>query len=197
MRDRLHFARRAMGEGFEWLAGVADHIGRLLTVVALVVGLPAGLALVALGWWAVAVSVALLALLVFSEGAFRAWHRLDQDVNRDFPRHALKIDPPWSGEIPVTSVATGHTPRLLFVPLTFTNREPTRRVSLQFELLWTRVFGGEQILGPYISRLLACRWATDPRPPEMGRGEGGWPGRGGDAALEGRRAEGGGPRPPA
>jgi hypothetical protein len=66
-----------MKEGLEWLGGVTNHVERLLTVAALVVGLPAGLALIALGWWAVAVSAGLLAMLVFFEGAFRAWHSLE------------------------------------------------------------------------------------------------------------------------
>lgn len=113
-----------MSEGWQWLGGVTEHVGRLLTVVALVVGLPAGLALVALGWWAVVVGAALLVLLVFAEGAFRVWHAIDRDLNRDFPHHALKVDPAWSAEIPVEPQ---YTPRVLFLPITFTNREPARR----------------------------------------------------------------------
>jgi hypothetical protein len=46
MQDRFQFARREVAEGWDWLVGVTDHIGRPLTVGALVVGLPAGLALV-------------------------------------------------------------------------------------------------------------------------------------------------------
>lgn len=145
MRERLVLAQRAISEGWDWLAGVTDHVGRLVTVVALVIGLPAGLALIALGWWAVAVGVAVLALLVFLEGAFRAWRELDQRVNTEFPRHMLVIDRPWSAEI---AVADDYAPRVLFLPITFTNREPSRRLSLQFELFWTRSAQG-QVVGPY------------------------------------------------
>lgn len=80
MRDRFDFWQAAVAEGRRWFLGVADHAGRLLTVVALVVGVPAGLALRGLGWWAVLVGVGILVLLVLGEGAFRVWRDTDTEL---------------------------------------------------------------------------------------------------------------------
>jgi hypothetical protein len=67
------------------------------------------------------------------------------ELNPEFPRHKLTVDRMWHADLPgITDEQT----RVLFVPISFTNREPSRRVSLQFDLLWTRV-SGDQALGPY------------------------------------------------
>jgi hypothetical protein len=61
-----------LARGLSWFGGVTDDVGRLLTVLALLVGVPA-LALLALGWWAVALGVALGIALMLEEGAYLTW----------------------------------------------------------------------------------------------------------------------------
>jgi hypothetical protein len=58
--------------GLNWFGGITDHMSRFLTVLALLVGVPA-LALLALGWWAVALGAALLIVLISEEGAYHIW----------------------------------------------------------------------------------------------------------------------------
>jgi hypothetical protein len=92
--------------------------------------------------WLVAIGLGILLLLFL-----RASIHFYREANPEFPQHALKIDPPWYGDVPDRAGA-GEEERVLFLPIMFTNREPTRRLSLQFELLWTRG-PREPVLGPY------------------------------------------------
>jgi len=87
----------------------------------------------------------LLGVLVLLIAAFFAYAKLYREANPPFPRHRLTIDAPWKGDLPLDPDGTV---RVVFVPITFTNREADRRVVLRFELLWHRVFG-HQALGPY------------------------------------------------
>jgi hypothetical protein len=76
---RRRFWQGVVTRGWKWLSGATDHIGRFATVAALV-GVPTGVAIWKLGWWAVAVAVAALALLMLAEGAFRMWREADQQL---------------------------------------------------------------------------------------------------------------------
>src|SRR5687768_1004886 len=81
------------------MAGVTDHIGRLMTVVALVIGVPAGLAALELGWWGVAVAVGVGVTLTLGEGAFRASEDLREAVERNQAKEAdERAIPPWLRE---------------------------------------------------------------------------------------------------
>ncbi len=72
--------------------------------------------------------------------------RVVQLVGSEFPRHDLEVGSPWYGDFHDPFV--GEDVRIVFVPVRYTNREPGRRVSLRFDLLWRRDAGG-QLNGPY------------------------------------------------
>ena len=117
-------------------------------------------------WWEIALGAVggtlagtmLAAMLVFAWHAVRAPFRQRDEARRtaatlyreahpEFPRHALTISPLWYGDLPNKYEPSGEK-RVLFLPIDYTNRESSQRVSLDFELLWRREFK-EQVIGPY------------------------------------------------
>ena len=56
----------------------------------------------------------------------------------------LTVDSMWNAGIPDNTIAD-YEPRVIFVPISFTNREPSRRVSVEFDLLWSRSVKGQVV----------------------------------------------------
>jgi hypothetical protein len=73
---------------------------------------------------------------------------LYREAHPEFPQHALSVEPMWYADLPDKFDASRET-RVLFLPIEYTNRDPTRRVSLDFDLLWHRDVQG-QVMGPYV-----------------------------------------------
>ena len=64
-----------------------------------------------------------------------------------FPRHALTVGRLWHAGLEDRPLP-GDKTRVVALPVSYVNREPVRRVILEFELLWRRSVKG-QVLGPY------------------------------------------------
>jgi hypothetical protein len=130
------------------LGPAAKHGGRIFgwwPVVAsiLAIGTPlAGLLTAAPMAWLIAGGLAILFALLL-----RAAAHFYSQVNPGFPRHMLNVDRLWYADFENLPHETKEV-RLLFLPITFTNREPSRRLSLQLDLLWQRG-EGELSMGPY------------------------------------------------
>lgn len=104
MQARLGFWRGAARRGARWLWDAADHVGRVLTVVA-VVGVPTGsVALLDVGWWAALVGLLALVFLILAEGAFAEWNAVaielrDRDANAEFRHKAADLCFAWVKEV--------------------------------------------------------------------------------------------------
>jgi hypothetical protein len=70
-----------------------------------------------------------------------------RDAHPEFPLHRLTIDGPGYADLEVP-LRRDRPVRVLFLWVTYTNRDATRRVNLEVDLLWS-VVSGEQVVRPH------------------------------------------------
>jgi hypothetical protein len=79
---RRSFWQASAKQGWKWLGGVTDSIGRILLILALF-GVPtAGAALLDLGWIAAIIGFGFLAIIALAEGAYRTWSDFAADLGQ-------------------------------------------------------------------------------------------------------------------
>lgn len=96
------FWRRSIVAGWQWFVGVTDHVGRALTVTA-IIGVPA-LALLSFGWSGLVAGVGAVTLLALAEGAFQTWYRVRNALAARNAEDALRAQirsmcSEWAGSI--------------------------------------------------------------------------------------------------
>ena len=106
----------------------------------------------------------LLALFVvflaqLGRAPFRQRDEARHEIVPGFPRHALTIDPPWWVDV---DGEDGKQERMILLPLSYTNREPEQRVSLEFQVMWVEFLHHlAPALGPYEVRPYTRRRMPD------------------------------------
>jgi hypothetical protein len=110
-------------------AGQSLGFGAAVVVASLVVGAIGG---ALSGAIAFAATVLLLFVAMLLRAPVKQRDEARALINPAFPRHDLKLKPPWDGDLEVTD---DRTARVMLVPLSVTNREPRQRMSLDLDLI--------------------------------------------------------------
>lgn len=82
MRAKLSLLRRAAKAGRAWAWDYSDHVGRVLTFYALLLG-SGSISALQVGWWGPVVAVAAFSLFALAVGALNEWDRAEQRVALD------------------------------------------------------------------------------------------------------------------
>lgn len=79
VRRKAYLLKRAAKAGWAWAWDFSDHLGRVFTIIALLVG-TSGITALTIAWWMPLVAVAAFALSAIAVGAVNAWYRAEQRV---------------------------------------------------------------------------------------------------------------------
>jgi hypothetical protein len=79
MSRKLRLIKRAAKTGWAWAWDYSDHIGRVLTFAALLVG-TGSVSAVRVGWWGPVVAIVVFALFALAAGALNEWDKAEQQI---------------------------------------------------------------------------------------------------------------------
>ena len=148
LRDTGRAAHSPWFVGIEVVGGgICAAIGALILADASATALEVVLVTGFSGVVGLLLSLFVVFLAQLGRAPFRQRNEARHEIVPGFPRHALEIDPPWYVDL---DGEDGKQERMILLPLTYTNREPEQRVSLEFQVMWVQLFhhvGRE--LGPY------------------------------------------------
>jgi hypothetical protein len=79
MSRKLTLLKRAAKAGWVWAWDYSDHVGRVLTFAALLVG-TGSVSAVRVGWWGPVVAIVVFALFALAAGALNEWDKAEQRI---------------------------------------------------------------------------------------------------------------------
>jgi len=82
MQRKLNLLGRAAKAGWAWAWDYSDHIGRVLTLLALFVGF-GGVSAAQVGWWGPAAGVVAFGVFALFVGALRGWDEAESRIESD------------------------------------------------------------------------------------------------------------------
>lgn len=82
MSRKLTLLKRAAKAGWVWAWDYSDHVGRVLTYAALLVG-TGSVSAVRVGWWGPVVAIVVFALFALATGALNEWDKAEQRIEGD------------------------------------------------------------------------------------------------------------------
>ncbi|MGN6587185.1 MAG: hypothetical protein ACTHKT_06885 [Solirubrobacterales bacterium] len=82
MRRRLKLLERAARAGWAWVYDYTDHAGRVLTLIALLLG-TSTISAVQIGWWGPMAAMVVFGLLALGSGALNEWDKAEKKIEQE------------------------------------------------------------------------------------------------------------------